>query len=275
MNAKLLASLLLTAILLPAAAFPPAPDHVIYGLVRDEQGHPVNVAGAKVILTTGSGVEIKTTIRPNLEPTVNYRLRVPLDSGLTAIPYQPTALQPTAPFRLSVKIGTVIYLPIEMVGDLKNLGDPARETRVDLTLGEDTDGDGLPDAWERNLLKAGQTLADINAGDDSDNDGMSNLNEYLAGTYAFDAADGFTLEIASVNAGRPILEFTVITGRTYRIRGSADLKQWSTVNFSIPAEGPESPARPQYQAPDVFLLRVEAQTDGNSTPFAFFRLVVE
>ncbi len=265
-------------LLMPSAllkAFPPSPDHVIYGLVRDELGHPINVAEAKVILTTGSGVEIKTTVRPNLEPTVNYRLRVPLDSALTAVPYQPTALQPTVPFRLSVKIGTVTYLPIEMLGDFKNLGDPAKETRLDLTLGEDTDGDGLPDAWERNLLKPGQTLADIRPGDDTDSDGMNNLNEYLAGTYAFDAADGFTLEITGVNAGRPQMEFTAISGRTYSIRGSADLKQWTPINFTISAEGPDAPLRPQYQATDVRLLRVEAEATADGIPISFYRLVVE
>ena len=29
------------------------------------------------------------------------------------------------------------------------LGKPSETTRLDLTLGEDSDGDGLPDAWER------------------------------------------------------------------------------------------------------------------------------
>src|SRR5436190_19259344 len=32
----------------PAPAFPPAPDHVIYGLVRDEYGVPLSVGNAQI-----------------------------------------------------------------------------------------------------------------------------------------------------------------------------------------------------------------------------------
>lgn len=243
--------------------------------MRDEFGNPIVSEDAEVVFTTSSGVVIKTAIKPNLAPGVNYRLRVPLDSGLTADPYKPTAVQPTVPFRLSVKIGTVTFLPIEMVGDFKNLGQPAGETRLNLTLGEDLDGDGLPDAWERALLKAGQSLSDINPDDDADKDGMSNLNEYLAGTYAFDAGDGFTLAIVGMNGVWPQLEFTAIRGRSYSIVRSTDLKNWSPVTFRIPAEGDEAPARSLYQAEDVRILRVETQAGGEGGAAGFFKLILQ
>ena len=51
-------------------------------------------------------------------------------------------------FRLKVKIGSVTYLPIEMKLS-KALGQAAQSTRLDLTLGEDSDNDGLPEAPER------------------------------------------------------------------------------------------------------------------------------
>jgi hypothetical protein len=41
-----------------------------------------------------------------------------------------------------------------MKGDLSKLGEPGKRTHLDLTLGEDLDGDGIPDAWERALLAA-------------------------------------------------------------------------------------------------------------------------
>ena len=41
-----------------------------------------------------------------------------------------------------------------MRGDYSALGRPGESTRIDLTLGEDRDGDGLPDAWERTLITA-------------------------------------------------------------------------------------------------------------------------
>ena len=261
-----------------AQAFPPAPHHLIYGMVRGELGDPINVNNAEVILTTSAGVVITTTLIPDLAPGVNYRLSVPMDSGLTSDPYKPTALQPTVPFRLSVKIGTTTYLPIEMIGDFKNLGQPAGETRLDLTLGEDSDGDGLPDAWERAIiamLGGGLTLADIGPGDDSDHDGMSNLDEYLAGTYAFDPADGYKLNIVGVNGGRPVLEFTAIRGRTYAVLASTDLQNWAPVAFKIPAEGANAPVRQSYQATDVRVLRVEAEPGAGGQATGFFKLILQ
>ena len=83
------------------------------------------------------------------------------------------------PYKIRVRVGSQVYLPIEMVGDLGKMGQPGEETLLNLTLGEDSDGDGLPDAWERALLSQGKDLSDINPGDDTDGDGMSNLDEYI------------------------------------------------------------------------------------------------
>ena len=254
---NLLAALLLWPLF--AVGFPPTPDHVIYGLVRDELGTPLGAANAEVILTASSGAVIRTDLVPNLKPGMNYRLRVPLDSGLTADRYKPSALEPTVPFRLSVKIGEISYLPIEMGGNYERLGDPAKETQLDLTLGEDLDGDGLPDAWERALLRAGQTLSDVTPDGDTDNDGMTDFEEYLAGTYAFDARDGFRLKIVGVNEGWPVLEFTAIRGRTYSIHRSFDFENWEPVSFRVEGADRDEPAQRRYQANDVRLLRVEAE----------------
>src|ERR1043166_7868101 len=83
-------------------AFPPAPDHLIFGQVRDEFGNPLDLTAAQVYLETTAGIRIKTQIIPGLEPGVNYKLSVPMDSGLTADQYKPTALQPTVPFKMWV-----------------------------------------------------------------------------------------------------------------------------------------------------------------------------
>jgi hypothetical protein len=257
-------------------AFPPSPDHVITGLVRDELGHPVVVDDAEVILTTGAGAALRTFIKPNLKPGHNYLLRVPLDSGLTADPYKPTALKPTVPFRLSVRMGGVTYLPIQMQGDFMHLGQPAGETHLDLTLGEDLDGDGLPDAWERMLLKEGQTLADIRPDQDTDNDNMNNLDEYLAGTYAFDARDGFKLEILGMNEGRTVLEFTAIRGRNYTIFQSSDMVHWDPATFRLVGEFESDSPLDVYQATEVRLLRVEVNPSDESLGESkkFFKLML-
>ena len=50
------------------------------------------------------------------------------------------------------------FLPIELRGVSLNLGEPGGITRLDLTLGEDIDGDGLPDAWEKALMQPAGSL---------------------------------------------------------------------------------------------------------------------
>ncbi|MBL9126316.1 MAG: hypothetical protein JNL97_01655 [Verrucomicrobiales bacterium] len=203
---------------------------------------------------------------------------MPIDSGSTADRYKPSALHPAVPFRIRVRIGNDVYLPIEMVGASKLAASPSATTRVDLTLGIDSDGDGLPDAWENALIAAtgGRgSLADIGPKDDTDGDGLSNLQEYIAGTYAFDPADGFVLKIVSSADGRSQLAFTAIRGRTYSIQTSEDATTWVTVPFGVAGDAAGSPARTAFVATDV--RPVEAYVAASDAPEAgarFFRLVV-
>ena len=253
-------------------AFPPAPHHLVHGTVRDELGHPLSPHSAEVILETSSGRKIVTRISKGLEPGVNYEIGVPMDAGITADLYKPTALRPAIPFKIRVRIGQTSYLPIEMTGDFAHLGEPGQRTRLNLTLGEDADGDGIPDAWERLAQGAGGSLADFRPGDDLDGDGLSNLDEYLAGTYALDPADGFTLKILPNPADQTVLEFTAIRGRTYTVLGSADLQNWSPVAFRL--RGATTPPAATYQATDVRPIQVETDP-GTSRELRFFKLVVQ
>lgn len=259
-------------------AYPPAPHHTIYGTVRDELGNPLVVTNAEVLLDTLTGVGLKTMVVPMLSPDSNYRLQVPMDAGLTADAYKPTALRPTVAFRLKVKIGSITYLPIELAANYSTLGKPAQSTRVDLTLGADLDNDGLPDAWERALiasLGADLTLADIRPDEDADNDGLSNLQEYLAGTYAFDPEDGFRLEIVGAVNGHLVLEFLAIRGRSYGLEASHDLQNWVPTRFRLLSDGPDVPGRDVYQANDVRLQRFESlPPGGEDAPRQFYRAKV-
>lgn len=268
------------ALLLPVGgfAFPPAPDHQIYGMVRDAMGEPIMSGNAVVILETDGGVRIQTPVVPNLDAGINYRLFVPMDAGLTSDNYKPTALRPLVPFRMKVIIGTTTNLPMELKGSYTNLGKPAENTRLDITLGEDSDGDGLPDAWERMLIEmlGGTgllTLADIKPNEDADGDGMSNLDEYLAGTYAFDFADCLKLEIAGMREGRPLLDFLVIRGRSYAIWGCTNLAAavWFPVNFRLSETSSNSAVLGCYPAQDVRKLRTEAElpSGDNAIPWVF------
>lgn len=274
-----LPALLALALLAPeiARAYPPAPDHIFYGVVRDENGDPIVDSKAQVILRTAAGTNLVIKITPGVEPGMNYKLRVPMDAGLTADVYRPTALKPQVPFKVQVRIGTTTYLPIEMTGDYAQLGLPGRRTRLDLTVGRDSVGDGLPDAWKRILIaQSGQqlTLQDIRPQDDFDGDGMSNLSEYYAGTYAWDPADALTLRVTDQRGEETRMAFLAITGRSYTVLGSDDMKAWTQVGFRVESPDREGAERQFYSATDVREMLVVVKTPAAESPKKFFKLAL-
>jgi hypothetical protein len=260
------------SLFLPLAtpAFPPAPHHTIYGTVRDEYGTPLMTSQAQVVLVTPTGVQIATTIVPGLAPGVNYRLDVPMDAGATADPYEPTALMTAAQYKMLVVVGQTTNLPIQMTGSFSLLGRPAQQTRIDLTLGQDSNGDGIPDAWELAYLAAlgsNVSLASLSAGRVLGPSGLTIGQEFIAGYYPYDPADTLTLQILEVNGGPPLLQFTAITGRSYWILGSSDLRAWTPLSFQVPAEGSNALAHSYYFASDVRTVQVEpTQPVGASPP---------
>ena len=260
-------------VLLPVGmnAFPPAPHHTFFGMVRDELGRPLEGEKVEVLFETSSGRLVRTGVGLGI-PGINYRLRVPMDAGSTADLYNPVAMRHAMPYKIRVKVGAKVYLPIEMVGDLGKMGQPGEETLLNLTLGEDTDGDGLPDAWERALLAQGQGLGDINPNDDTDGDGMSNLNEYISGNYAFDKNDGLRLDIVQKVQGGTVLEFMGIQGRTYTVQGSPDLKAWSDLAFQVDGEEGEFE---HVRANKVRKFRITVPSEEAGAPVKFFKLMVQ
>ena len=258
-------------------AFPPTPHHEVRGMVRDEQGNPLVAPNATVVLESGGTVLGTTVVRTTATTHGNYRMVIPMDSGTRETPYAPAAMFPAVPFRLKVRIGAQTYVPIQMSGTATLMTRPAGRAVLDLTLGVDSDGDGLPDAWERTLLAALRkrgTLADIKPDGDDDKDGISNLSEYLAGTYAFDPADGFVVEMKSMELGLPVLEFLSIQGRTYTVEGSADLKTWRRTTFALSGEKAGAEVRDSFSAKDVAPMRVRVASPTAGDEFKFFRVTV-
>ena len=258
-----------------ALAYPPAPAHEIYGIVRDELGRPLTAAEGIVIMT-GHGVEItRATTDPSIGPGINYKLSVPMDSGTLPGLYQQSALQPLMDFTLKVVIGGVSYVPIQMVGSLKQIGSPGGRTRLDLTLGVDSDGDGLPDAWEQALIDSDvtgrlHTLADVTPDGDLDGDGLSNMAEYLLGTYPLAATDGLKLEVIAVADGKAHVRFVSVVGRTYGIKSSADQVTWTGTAFAL---SPTGGAAEFYQASDTTY--VDAYINVGAAQSMQFKLYVQ
>lgn len=238
---KLISLALILSVLSSVAAFPPAPHHLIYGVIKNEQGKPLETGDATVILKGPSGEVMRGVIDTLVNPEMNYRLQVAQDSGRTPEIYAATAMLPASPFTIEVVIGNQSYLPIEMQGDLHLLGESGESTRLDLTLGVDSDGDGLPDAWEMNVIDFSlndgfDTLNDVNPEDDIDGDGLSNLAEYIAGTYAFGELESLAIKVKEVVNGLLRLEFVTVTGRTYRVT-TFDGSDWVEQAFSFEVSG--------------------------------------
>ncbi len=78
----------------------------------------------------------------------------------------------------------------------------------------DSDGDGLPDDWERRY-GLNPFLADANL--DSDSDGQSNLAEYIAGTNPVDPASCLKLKFSLDGAATSALEFQSVAGHSYSV----------------------------------------------------------
>lgn len=97
----------------------------------------------------------------------------------------------------------------------------------------DTDGDGMPDAWE----SANGTLVNVaDAHADPDEDGMTNWQEFLAGTHPNNAAD--VLQVLSVSAlpAALTLGFHAVSNRTYTVlyKDTVSAGDWSKLT-DVPA----------------------------------------
>jgi hypothetical protein len=260
------------------SAFPPALPHTIQGMARDEYGNPLGT-NATISLTTSAGVSLSCRVVPGIEPGVNYRLVVPMDAAVRSDFYKATALQATVPFRLRVSIKQVVYLPLEMAGDASLLGQPGKTTHLDLTLGEDSNGNGLPDAWERAILAARgwtNSLTDLRSDSVLGANGITLLQEYVAGTYGFEDANGLNLNLVRVEGGAPVVEFLTVRGRSYSVLGSADLKTWTALAFRplLPDADPEATVS-AHLATEVRFLQAVVPMPADGPAPRFFKLKIQ
>jgi hypothetical protein len=226
-----------------AYAYPPAPSHTLYGMVRTDQGAPLAAGQGIVIVYRGTQEVARGFTDPLIGPGLNYDVNVPIDAGILPGLYQPDAVTPGTAYSIKVIIENVAYVPIQMATPgTHRMGEPAGSTRLDLSLGIDTDGDGLSDAWERSLIAADltgrlRTLTDITPHGDIDGDGLTNLQEQALGASPNNSGDGVKLEVIELVGTSARVRFIGVKGRTYGIKASADLTTWAPIPFSLQLGG--------------------------------------
>jgi hypothetical protein len=263
-------------IALTAQAFPPAPYNLVYGVVRDRYGTPLTTSSAQVILQSPAGQTATTTIIPGFAPGINYQMKVPMDAGQTPDLYSPNAFLASTAFKMVVVIGGVTNIPIEMVTTNSVLGQPGSTARVDLTLGVDVNGDGLPDAWEYAFMATIGTnvsLSSLNANSILTPDGLTLRQQYILGVYPFDPADPFIITYIG-NKTTPAIQFPTITGRTYTVQVSQDMKTWAPVNFAMDGEAPGTTPHSFLYA-NVIAPVTLYPTSTNTPSFQFYRVKVQ
>jgi hypothetical protein len=263
-----------------AHAFPPAPHMTHFGFIRDQVGQILTAEGASLVLLKDGREVGRTPVHSQLITLDrNYELTVRIDAARPGTePYSAAAIAAGGLYSLAVEMNGSWFYPIEVSGGGLLAGQGGERVRLDLNLGEDTDGDGLPDIWEMwQLYQAGHhpdetgkwPLHLINRDGDFDGDGQSNWLEYIAGTFAGDAEDRFMLQIKERTQQRVRLEFYAITGKTYTIESSADLETWTPVAFRV---DPDAAPQQTHTATDVAILPAYVAHDGQEG--LFYRLTV-
>jgi len=184
------------------------------------------------------------TINGSLSPGVNFALYVPIDDGRDTNRYSRTAMRK----------GEVVSIVVQDTYGQKTIMEsnavpavtvPGDIILVNITAGTDTDGDGLPDEWEQELLNWGSNpgasnIWDITPTGDYDGDGQSNGDEYGAGTFAFLDYDFFFAEhFALTTNGRFKVEFLSIPAKVYMIQSTTNMPSgiWEDCEYSLTETG--------------------------------------
>ena len=199
----------------------PQPPTVVYGQIRDEYGQPMDggVEVAVLDLSNASNECGTYLLDGAIFVGVNYRITVPLEDGVPLV--RPNATVSGRNGKLAVRMDGVDQATVP--AGTFTIPEPGVALRLDLSIAQDSDGDGLPDAWEELMVAWSggmfSSIEDIDPDGDPDGDGMSTYREYLAGTLPFLATDIFEIVRFDPHSetGRIALSFSTVAGRKYHL----------------------------------------------------------
>jgi hypothetical protein len=250
----------------------PIPDAIIYGTVAIQNRAVTNApASTNVVIraqriSDGQVLASYAMGSSSSQGPLLYVLRIPMEDAPAS---SPQLSQPGDLFVITVtKLGTVQFTTTNIPST------SGTALRLDFGASVDTDGDGIPDAWE--LAHVG-TL-------DSDGDGVPDVAKFTAGTNPNDPNDVFRLAIQMLTNGNMEVSFLarlaqgqdyVGLTRYYALESTTDLasSNWVAVpgyerlagaNQVVAYASGATAAAPTFFRGRVWLEGLQPGTDANS-----------
>lgn len=209
---------LVLSLSLGAAGGLPRPMVVYYGQACDAYGQ-VYREGADVILMRGTQEVSRCSIAGTLGTGVNFAVRVPYD-GDPEDDGNYVAWAVDEGDLLDVWVSDSMGLRKVESCTVPPVGKAGETVALRIMAGEDADGDGMLDAWERANGLDPHDPADAAA--DPDGDGQSNRDEFLAGTLPWLAEDVFSAQPSGFTpTGMYRVAFQSVYGKVYRVASAA------------------------------------------------------
>ncbi len=160
-----------------------------------------------------------------IEPTHSYQARDLL------------APNPTAYAWPSARTGADLIangLSITLNASASTLGQAKYLRLVDTTTPQDSDADGMSDAFE--LTHSLDPFNPTDAASDADSDGQTNLQEYLAETDPRNPASLLRLLQVARDGNQTTLTWSSVPAKSYRVQTSETLSAWTTA-ATVPSGG--------------------------------------
>lgn len=228
-------SVVLLAVLLTSRALAagiPEPGLVLYGVVQQVDRGQTNrlttgTLECRIRPSSGTPITLRTNLQ-NINDQFSYVLIVPFETRLTGMTLSEGALEllPTGTSyarAASIDGSSARFVISSSTNFTFGPLDRGRLERVDLVISNqpaDSDGNGLPDAWE--MAHFGRLGVDPQA--DPDRDGLSNRQEYVAGTDPSDPQSAFRfIAVTHEPPSGVLVQWASVADRSYTLLRSTEL----------------------------------------------------